>query len=228
MRKFVIAFLIIIQMFNLYSVENDISPDAQNVLNLRGYKVGEEDYLKIVITDALYESLSIHENGATIDVSEHVEALLSNNISKAQTDTFPERVIFSYRVVGNTVGTYEISIEFFPLANTANSSYVIPARYDLGNLSYAFPVSSSNSYNGSTIAKTDGFQNTGVAIVQNSGSTENKLISRWTVSSTSSSVPEWAHRGAVAMMVDNSVYSGSDVAIGEYKAFVTVEWRNEN
>ena len=217
MRKLMILLLMLIPLSFISAADEEVQADAPNVLNIRAYKTGPEDYLKIVITDALYESLAIIQGGEVIDLSPHLEMLLSSDIDKPQSDTFPERVVFSYRIVGNTAGTYEIALTVSPLRSD-ESGDMIPARYDLGNLSYVFPAAASSSYNGATISSISSSKE----IIVRTG--EDTLSSRWKVEqSTSSVVPEWVHRGAVAMMVDSNVYRGSEVSTDEYLAEVKVE-----
>lgn len=218
MIKKIISLVFIILSLTCYAA--DIDPNADNVLNLKGYKIERTATPSIVITDALSESLATIETEVydSIDLTPHLDELLGSITSGAS--VFAEQVIFSYRVSGTSPDSYSVKIDFEPLKQEEGEA-VIDAAYQLGNLSYQFLDSySDHTENGDTISADSSKANTLKTIV--SDSKNGNLVSNWSVVSPSTIKPVWIHRGAVAMTISNSDFNSDETPTGNYSAVVTV------
>ena len=223
MKRLLSILLVMFMIFPLFALDENIDPSADNVLNIKGYKVGEDDYMKIVITDAISESLDVLDrpkegNRDAINVSDHIDNLLGTTGA----DFNSLRSVFSYRVVGNRTGSFRIDMTFNRLMNTAEDT--IGATYALGSLSYTFPEISSQSDGQYTIASTSGEKN----ILQADPSSANTttLTSYWSVTPRSENATTqypWSHRGTVAMTISESDYSNENIPVGTYTALVEVK-----
>lgn len=235
MKKILVALLLIllIPFVELFAQDEERIPDA--TLNLRGYKIGVIESPYVVITDALSESLEIVSSPEgtntppEIDVTNHIDDLLGNTSSSGFSS---DRVVFSYRVVGNTLGSFTLTMTMDDLrlnGTGKEDTDVISTRYDLSNLSYSFHGAYSNEYEGNSISgDTDSEGNTSNDLVSIPSSDDTTLSSKWTVSSTNSSATTtplaWVHRGAVAMTISSSEYSyDSGHSVGRYVASVEVK-----
>lgn len=225
MKRVLSILLIIFMILPLFALDENIDPSADNVLNIKGYKVGEDDYMKIVITDAISESLDVldrpdGENRDAINVSDHIDNLLGTTGA----DFNSLRSVFSYRVVGNITGSFRIDMTFNPLMNTAEGgTHTIGATYALGSLSYTFPEISSQSDGQYTIASTSGEKN---ELQADPSGTNNTLASYWSVTPRSENATTqypWSHRGTVAMTISESDYSNENIPVGTYTALVEVK-----
>lgn len=225
MKRVLSILLIIFMILPLFALDENIDPNADNVLNIKGYKVGEDDYMKIVITDAISESLDVldrpdGENRDAINVSDHIDNLLGTTGA----DFNSLRSVFSYRVVGNRTGSFRIDMTFNHLKNTAEGgTHIIGATYALGSLSYTFPEISSQSDGTYTIASTSGEKN---RLQANPSGTNTTLTSYWSVTPLSENATTqypWSHRGTVAMTISESDYSNENNPVGTYTALVEVK-----
>lgn len=225
MKRVLSILLIIFMILPLFALDENIDPNADNVLNIKGYKVGEDDYMKIVITDAISESLDVldrpkEDNRDAINVSDHIDNLLGTTGA----DFNSLRSVFSYRVVGNITGSFRIDMTFNPLMNTAEGgTHTIGATYALGSLSYTFPEISSQSDGQYTIASTSGEEN---ILQADPSGTNNTLTSYWSVTPRSENATTqypWSHRGTVAMTISESDYSNENIPVGTYTALVEVK-----
>ena len=242
MRKMIsMLILLLITLMMLFASDDSVSvtPSEEKVsssstLKLRGYKVGLKAAPYVVITDAMNESLevlstSVNEDGSIkgsdIDVTKHIDQFLGDINNGG---FLKDRVIFSYRVVGNTLGSFTLTLTMhdFTLEGDENTSDKLKTRYDLSNFSYTFTGASSNTYQGAKIEASG--DNDSVAIPSGS---DNELISYWTVSDTDPVVDSdevertraaWIHRGAVAMTISSTDYDNPSIPRGEYRATVGV------
>ena len=217
MKRIITVLMLLVSFMSVWAVSTD-----PNVLNIKGYKIGAEDFLHIVITDALSESLDIVEEPIDgindyIDLSRDIERFLGD-----ADDSFTgDKVLFSYRVAGNTTGNFKIEMNFTPLTNAADGQSQIRTKYDLGNLSYSFPDNASSTMGNYTISKTETGEGNVLSARPSSGT--NELRSCWSVTPDSSStISTWIHRGAVSMVVSNDDYRSNEKPVGEYKATVEV------
>lgn len=225
MKRVLSILLVMFMIFPLFALDENIDPSADNILNIKGYKVGEDDYMKIVITDAISESLDVldrpdGENRDAINVSDHIDNLLGTTGA----DFNSLRSVFSYRVVGNITGSFRIDMTFNRLMNTAEGgTHTIGATYALGSLSYTFPEISSQSDGQYTIASTSGEKN---ELQADPSGTNNTLTSYWSVTPRSENATTqypWSHRGTVAMTISESAYSNENIPVGTYTALVEVK-----
>ena len=238
--KRIMLFLVVLIMplFLIYAVEETESRNFAE-LNLRGYKIGVEVEPYVVITDAITESLEIvsaesHDVSGSnttieeIDISKHIDTFLGN-INSTSNEFFSDQMVFSYRVVGNTTGSFTLTMNMSDLIwvneseidISADADNTIGTRYDLSNLSYAFHGAYSDKYENSSIGFSESL-NTKRAI-PSSGSAS--LVSKWTVSNGEDETTPlpWIHRGAVAMTISSSDYSyDTGHPVGKYEAKVEV------
>ena len=115
MRKMIsMLILLLITLMMLFASDDSASvtpseekASSSSTLKLRGYKVGLKANPYVVITDAMNESLEVlstSENedgtikGSDIDVTNHIDQFLGDINNGG---FLKDRVIFSYRVVGN-------------------------------------------------------------------------------------------------------------------------------
>lgn len=231
MRKLLILMLIIIIPYSLLFAEGETSEGTTEntgssaTLNLRGYKIGLEKTPTITLTDALSGSLEIVA-GNDVNITDYVDKFLGSTPT-SQFD--PDRVLFSYRVVGNTVpdGYYQLKITLSNLiqdveeSSSSQEKGVIKTSYNLANLSYSFHGVSSNNYNGDKIEK----HSESNKIEAAPGEEKDYLTSNFKIvdaDNNGETFMPWVHRGAVSMTIDSADYNGTDIPLGTYKATVEV------
>lgn len=230
MRKLLILMLIILIPYSLLFAEGETSEGTTEntgssaTLNLRGYKIGKVTNPTITITDALSSSLETSEvlQDSKIDITKNIDKFLGNASTANKFDS--DKIVFSYRVAGNTKENYTLTITAGDFSTeyqesdgetTTTKTASIPTVFVLANLSYTFHMQSSNTFNGYTIQK-NGDNNTSTA-------EGTDLTSKFSITGgTEASTPEtWVHRGAVSMTIDSTEYENSP--IGEYEVMVEVE-----
>ena len=229
MKRFV-SFLILSLIFLPYlafSAAGDVLNSAE--FDISAFKVGPEQYLKLIITDAINESLGVLGEEATpedetediyktIDLSRHTDTLIGE-----------PTVIFSYRVVGNTVGRYTVEAEINPFYLSTGSGIdktkIVNATYSPDYITVVFPETSTTTASDAQI-KTESTTEGSFTIDQ--ADEVASLSSTWSVSSSSSedTVAEWISRGAMKMQLDKVSYDSA--GIGTYVADVKVTLRNGN
>ena len=245
MKKSIICLLLAVMAMPLAAVlptlPDGIDSSDPNVLNIKAYKIGEVQTVNVVITDAISASLDtidapvkegdIIKSVDEIVVDDKVLDLLGNISSTSNSAGFSsDKVIFSYRVVGNITGTFTLGITFNPLSLDGEGIEIIGTKYDLGNLSYSFPAYSSSTFSDGTgsgeISNNSTTTSTG-SITTSAG----EVSSSWEVDVSDTTVPLWIHRGAIAMTVSDADYrSEGDGAkpIGEYRSRVIVTLEDNN
>lgn len=240
-RHLSILIILIAVLFCLNSAESDSSSTEVGIdhsvtqFEILGYKIDSSEELAIVITDALSESLNII--GETygdsvydeINLDNHLADMLGNVSSGSDTDN-RNRIAFSYRVNGRgnsdrTETAYQVKFTFHPFyldAAGTEQNASINASYQLTNLSYSFPDYTSDKAGDFTIQKDARTSESRVVVSANS---VGELSSYWKVSGGYNS-PEWIHRGAIAVTIDDSEaaggYNNNDIPFGYYKANVVV------
>ena len=252
MRKMIsMLILLLITLMMLFASDDSVSvtPSEEKVsssstLKLRGYKVGLKAAPYVVITDAMNESLevlstSVNEDGSIkgsdIDVTKHIDQFLGDINNGG---FLKDRVIFSYRVVGNTLGSFTLTLTMhdFTLEGDENTSDKLKTRYDLSNFSYTFTGASSNTYEEAKIEANEGNVTEVIPSeeVDEGNNTEGNnpgLISKWSVLDKDPVVDSdgvkrtraaWIHRGAVAMTISSNDYDNPSIPRGEYRATVGV------
>lgn len=209
--------------------------------DIKAYKLRESSKLKVEITDAIPGSLDTFtssENGKEIDLSSVRQNLLGQtNIKIAD---FAEHVIFSWRVWGNTAGTYTVKINFstFNLQKEENGTltdegtHFIGVRFESGNETFSFP-----DYNDSVVKENenelgkiekvfiDNVSELSTYVPSNSPSTDNISIS-WNVTGNNSI--RWIAHGAVAANISTSDFENKDNPNGIYRAYCTVSLESES
>ena len=217
MMKRITAMLIMVLLLPAVLLGATETGNKGTELEIKAYKMGGDNYGKIIITSAvpgaLYEIGSIDNPEGTpssIDITSRLEQLFGN--TDAVPSVFNERVVFSYRVAGTEAGTYTIRLTFGEFSHDGSGSS-INASYALGNTNYVFSRSSNTtSAEGYTIK--DDSRTRGVIQQKNSGSAS------WTVSQ--GCTEEWIVRGAIAMTINESSYINA--AYGRHSATVQVTY----
>lgn len=257
MRKMISMLILLLMTLMMLFASDDsasVTPSEEessssSTLKLRGYKVGLKEDPYVVITDAMNESLEVLSTsknedgtikGSDIDVTKHIDQFLGD-ISNG--GFLKDRVIFSYRVVGNTLGSFTLSLTMHDFKLTdqkteegnEKTSGTLRTRYDLSNFSYTFTGASSNTYEEAKIEANEGNVTEVIPSeeVDEGNNTEGNnpgLISKWSVLDTNPVVADgvkrtraaWIHRGAVAMTISSTDYDNPSIPRGEYRATVGV------
>lgn len=246
MKKSIICLLLAVMAMPLAAVlptlPDGIDSSDPNVLNIKAYKIGKVQTVNVVITDAISASLDtidapvkegdIIKSVDEIVVDDKVLDLLGNISSTSNSASFSsDKVIFSYRVVGNIIGTFTLGITFNSLSLDGKGIEIIGTKYDLGNLSYSFPAYSSSTFSDGTGSGEISNNSTAASTGSITTSTGGKVSSSWEVDVSDTTVPLWIHRGAIAMTVSDADYrSEGDGAkpIGEYRSRVIVTLEDNN
>ena len=193
---------------------------AEANFNIKGYKVGEEDYLKIAITDAINNSdqLNTIDDGEPIILDRHMDDLAS---SEPAITNGSAQVVFSYRVAGNTANRYTIEFEIDPFENTLDSEKRVGAYYALGNQNFVFPGNPSLA-NSKDILIDMPETDLRATVGSTSGWSSGVLKQSWSVPQNNSG-ELWMSRGAIMMVINENDYSDdSKVPYGIYKALIKV------
>ncbi len=195
-----------------------------------------EQFVNLSITDAVVSDLDMINDGGTIILTDALDQLLGV-VDKSTTD-YTQRAAFSYRVTGNTVGTYTLKMEFdepFYLYNNdiKDTRNRVDFRYDLGSITYSF--NNYAEHKGTSFedgnatytleSPTSGENNFGGFESDKSDIKANPLVEKWTFSITGSDAKEmtfdsWIARGVVALTISEQDYN--EVDIGTYKTNVRV------
>lgn len=217
MRKMVSMILVMLMMTVLVA-SNEAS------FEIKAYRPDHQKYLKVEIVDAIPESIAT--NPSTIDVTEHLLLFMGKeNGENDKMSLFSEHVVFAYRVVGTASGSYTITLMFEPFYLDGNAltdeGKFIAAAYEIGNTSYTYTQTSSNSYtsdsNTYVIGETD--QQKDSRIVLDKNTVSDSFVKRFSV--TEGSTLEWIVRGSVAMDIGPTTYKAAEY--GHYSSTVTVK-----
>ena len=235
-RKLLSILLLLLIPFTILSAVDAEDQDLEKEATLRisGYKIGTDDYAEIVITDAITESLNVISNNGEIDITNHVYDLIgsisesdssSANVATNSSNFRSDQVVFSYRVAGNSLGNYTLTLTLGDLKHVSANS-TIETEYDLGNLSYSFLDVSSEEITEGDSTYSIGINGTNDKFSVPSLNGNSFIISNWKVvlndTDSSGPCPVWIHRGAIAMTISSS-YLGSTLPTGDYKAKVEVK-----
>ena len=197
MRRLIILIFILFMMMTAVFANEKVIEDIS--FDILAYKINPEDYLKVLVTDAINESLGVLSNGDSIDLSDHVEELIDSS-----------KVIFSYRVVGLNTTTVDLSFSISPLMKEAGKE--ISADYE--GVYSTLGVNGSGSRSGMYFIK-EGVK--GSSYNETAGQNLPTISWSWY---TGTGLPEWIARGAVSMSIDSDSYDSAD--IGTYTADVYV------
>lgn len=235
MRRLIMLMVIMMAVFALSAAEvgGESAEKDTAELEIKGYKIAKNPENKaptLTITDAITGSLNVVNDSDKIEISEHVGTLLGN--ASEGTSVFNEQVIFSYRIVGYTAGSFGIDMKFGPIARVndqeSDKEDYIAASYELRNLSYSFPEYSSNivsdessiNFNDSIQGIDSGISKKPVLVKAEKNSIGTLSASFTVTDNENEGVPRWIQRGAVAMTIDRTSYNNA--AIGNYAATVEV------
>ena len=204
--------------------------------DIKAYKLRDSSNLKVEITDAIPGSLDTFtssENGKEIDLSSVRQNLLGQ--TDIEIADFAEHVIFSWRVWGNTDGTYTVKINFstFNLQKKENGiskdegTHFIGVRFESGNETFTFPDYNDSvvkDENGNELGKIekgsiDDVSELSTYVSSNSPSTDSISIS-WNVTGNNSI--RWIAHGAVAANISTSDFENKNKPNGIYRAYCTV------
>ena len=197
MRRLIILIFILFMMMTAVFANEKVIEDIS--FDILAYKINPEDYLKVLVTDAINESLGVLSNGDSIDLSDHVEELIDSS-----------KVIFSYRVVGLNTTTVDLSFSISPLMNEVGKE--ISADYE--GVYSTLGVNGSGSRSGMYFIE-EGVK--GSSYNETAGQNLPTISWSWY---TGTGLPEWIARGAVSMSIDSDSYDSAD--IGTYTADVYV------
>ncbi len=195
---------------------------------IKAYRIDPAAYLTVTITDSLSDSLKVIQSGGELDLTNHLEQYMgSTGGADTPISAFDEHIVFSYRVAGNTAGTYRITMTFLPFTNTDSSgtASTIRAAFEVGNSSYVFTSTGNSSVGTSGSIKEDTTSGYGndpdrTRIVVGNGGTDSDLAKVWTVSDAANE--EWIVRGAIGMDISPTDYYSEKTAFGRYESTVTV------
>ena len=208
---------------------------------IKAYKVGVADYLKIIITDALSNSLDVAGNNGEIDISNNLKSLMGHvGGENTEMTYFGEHVIFSYRVAGNVKGTYKLTISIHPFILSSVDSnpqplHMIQAAYEIDNMTYVFSDNGESTIQNYSIANDVSASSLDRIVVPGTYSTTAQSLStdpgtfvnQWTVGESpargSLTTPEWIVRGAVAVDVGPTSYGNADPGTYRSKVIVKLE-----
>lgn len=224
-RLFILTFVILLSLPSVFS-------NKEADFTIKAFKVGFSDsttpQCKLVVTDALNYGLDTDLYGRELVLDPYVHRLL---VSSSSEMNFNDQVVFSYRVEGNSKGTFNLAISLNALKNESSGIYIDTA-YQLDNVSYVFTSGKS------------AFDNSGGYYFETSsqsfpmmirlGSSEDGLNQSgdfsiyWQVHNSNELINDvWIARGAVAiglLATSNDTYDSSyDKADpGKYSATCTV------
>ena len=236
MRKYlplILVLLMICVTLNAVDEEGTITGTQDNPGNMssspafqiKAYRMEAEPGLNIVVTSALSNNLD-RVNGQTLHIDENYIEQLMGTEGGQDTDmtVFDEHIVFSYRVEGSQSGTFTIELTFEPFYRYVNSqkqSDVIYCAYEIDRDTYVFNnPSSATDY---AIAETNSSSTENrIYFDEDSASSTASLSRSWSVTpSSTSAVPAWSARGAIAL--DISPTSFEDAAYGTYRSQVTLK-----
>ncbi|HIV98324.1 MAG TPA: hypothetical protein IAB12_00910 [Candidatus Ornithospirochaeta avicola] len=204
--------------------------------DIKAYKLRDSSKLKVEITDAIpggLDTFTSSENGKEIDLSSVRQNLLGQ--TDIEIADFAEHVIFSWRVWGNTAGTYTVKINFstFNLQKEENGTlkdegeHFIGVRFESGNETFTFP-----DYNDSVV-KDENENELGrielatidnvaelKSYVSSTSTAQDGLSIVWTVDGDHNI--RWIAHGAVAANISTSDFENEYNPNGIYRAYCTV------
>ncbi len=219
-RLFILTFVILLSLSSAFS-------NKEADFTIKAFKVGFSDsstpQCKLVVTDALNYGLDAHLNGQELVLDPYVHRLL---VSSSAEMIFENQVVFSYRVEGNSRGTFNLKISLNALKNeNSDTAYYIDTAYQLGNVTYVL----TSGADASGIITPGTPSATMIRLGDDEGlSKSGQITVSWTVDNNSELLDDvWIARGAIAMgllAVSNDSYKSSyaDAEGGKYKAACTI------
>lgn len=216
MRKIIIILLTFLVLSSSgYATSNSKTEE----LVIKGYKANPEDYLKIIVTDALNSSLNVIPDNGRLDITNHLNSLFATD--GGVIDNKYSQVVFSYRVIGNTKDTYTITFDVESFKNEDPLiSDRIDAYYELQNLRLTYSNGSALQ-NNEKYETEDGesFFTTNSQPSSGSPITNGSFSATWTTNPLMDA-NVWTARGTVQMSVSLPDYNAA--AYGRYTAAVKI------
>lgn len=218
MRKIIIILLSFLVLSSGYATSNSKAEE----LVIKGYKISPDEYLEIIITDALNRSLNIIPNGGTLDITEHLNSLFATDGGVID-DTFSQ-VVFSYRIIGNTSDRYKITFDVESFHNDDSTAFV-DAYFELQNLRFTYS-------RGITPQAGEGYETKdGESWVTTNSQDGSESDRKGTFAATWVAAPQtanniWTARGTVQMAVSSGDYEVAPY--GRYTSTVTIKLEGQN
>ncbi len=233
MRKLICILLsFILLLTNLNAVETSFEIVA--------YRVGGEGKGPFFyVVDALNNSL---EN-MTAGESRSIDSLLSNYIGTELSESDPNNILLSFRVEGQTLGSYyvKLAVSHFALMQESEKGLErvpdgnqISGHYMIDNLDLRFNDSNSTEMDGAGTAKitektsNETQKDTKDTVDYDAADLSNASVVTWTIADNNQndgidfSSDYWICRGAVRLQIDENEYNNAP--IGTYQTKVIVEW----
>lgn len=233
MRKLICILLsFILLLTNLNAVETSFEIVA--------YRVGGEGKGPFFyVVDALNNSL---EN-MTAGESRSIDSLLSNYIGTELSESDPNNILLSFRVEGQTLGSYyvKLAVSHFALMQESEKGLErvpdgnqISGHYMIDNLDLRFNDSNSTEMDGVGTAKitektsNETQKDTKDTVDYDAADLSNASVVTWTIADNNQndgidfSSDYWICRGAVRLQIDENEYNNAP--IGTYQTKVIVEW----
>ena len=238
MRKFIcilLAFMLLLT--NLNAVE---AGKEETSFEIVAYRVGGDGAGPFFyVVDALNNSL---EN-MTAGESRSIDSLLSNYIGTGLSESDPNNILLSFRVEGQTLGSYYVKLavsHFALMQESENGLERVPAgnqisgKYMIDNLDLRFNDNNSTEMDGAGTARItrktsdENQRDTADYDTPDTSVLANAPIVTWTIADNdgtdgiNSPSDYWICRGAVRLQIDESKYN--EAPIGTYQTKVIVEW----
>ena len=219
MRRLLFQIILLLLLLPLFSIEEQ-KTRFQVVAYKSSPDVNTEAFVRLAVEDATSGEIGVVDSTSGIDLSNKLNGLLSASYKTASHEN--EHSVFSYRVTGNKVGNYSISVAFanafYP---TGQDSTITTNRID-----YSYSLKhKTHSYVDYTTHSAISFTDSGITYALNplsaSGETEkgntsttedrNPLIHNWSFSITDDKevmeVDSWVVRGIVSMLISSDDYN---------------------
>lgn len=234
MKRLVVILLMVLSLIPLSSEAIRNTPGE---FTIRGYKLNRTVGPVIEVVDALTGSL----RDITDDYNEiEIDGYYSLGSAANTTAENVSDIAFSYRVYGNSEGSFTVSVTVAPFINTSDKTKVITTSYFLLNETVRFLDSNTEtsddvaSYTDETSGNLNQTNNLTISdvttsttdkIVRSLSSGTGVLVDKFSVSDgkdlpAASTTDVWIARGAVGFVIDSKSYDEADE--GEYKAAITV------
>ena len=216
MKKLITLIILLVPLFTVDAVTSDTAS-----FMIRAYKVGtqNESYLDMGVYDALTGTLrTVNSSYNKIDLTPYTNDLKSNSIgTSSSVEPYDEHVIFSFRVNGNSIGTFKCTVNIGAFELKTDKSETLTAYYEMRDVSCIFLTNYSTT--GTKGGTTEITSTTNSVTISNSNSVTPISVT-WKVSG-SKDLENWRMQGSVGMAITKNEYSSA--ANGIYEATVTIK-----
>lgn len=241
MRKITILFIVLLLPVMTLMASLDRTETSFDIV---AYRVGqrEEKGPYFYVVDALNNSL---ENVSSTGESEEIDSYsrdmtgyLSDYLASSLDKDNGSNVLFSFRVEGNTTGTYYVTTavsDFFPVDSNNENAAPISGSYAFDNFDVRFNRSGSQSsipadgygYDGNIKETLETNTGTITPVATNKGyynaiQSSDSFASAWWTIKDNPTGDYWICRGAVRLQIDESEYVLAPN--GTYRTTVVIEW----